>query len=199
MIINNDAELKKAISKADQLIQAIHDYAGRDFPKPCQLRFPRGYVRTANMQRNRMPFLPKGPLKDNISYTLILSDTVHWLLDRTDVSGTIKSQLIKMNMFLLGSLAESITKVYLDGKCKQGYKQRTHFLLAGDLIDQDLKDDLDWLWDMRNNMHLFLVREREHNCPYYTVTQHNRSIKAFRKLIANLSLGAAKNPDKCPP
>jgi len=187
MEINNDADLAKAISKADQLIQAIHDYAGRDFSNTWQLRFPRGYVRTASQQRKRMPFLSNGPLKENLSYTLILSDTVHWLLVRTDVSGTIKSQLVKMHLFLLGSLAESITKVYLGRKCKQGYKQRTHFLLAGDLIDQNLKDDLDWLWDMRNNMHLFLVADSEHNCPDYTVPHHDRGVRAFQKLLAKLS------------
>lgn len=186
MAINNDADLQKAIEKANGLIQEIHDYAGRDFSKTWKLRFPRGYVRTATEQRARTPFLPNGSLKDNIAYTLMLSDTTHWLLVRTDVAGTIKEQLIKMHLFLLGSLCESITKTYLKGRCGKNYKERTNFLLASGEIDQTLKDDLDWLWDMRNNMHLFLVSEREFNCPDYTIANHNRAVRAFQKMLAQL-------------
>lgn len=183
MEINNDNDLQKAIEKANVLIQAIHDYAGRDFDKRWRLRFPRGYVRTASQQRSRVSFLSNGTLKDNIAYTLMLSDTTHWLLARTDVSGTIMEQLIKMHIFLLGALCESITKIYLSGRCSKNYKKRTDFLLSVGEIDQELKDDLDWIWDMRNNMHLFLVAGREYNCPNYTVATHNRAVRAFRKML----------------
>lgn len=186
MEINNDADLQKAVEQANCLIQDIHDYAGRDFSKSWKLRFPRGYVRTATEQRARIPFLSNGSLKDNIAYTLMLSDTTHWLLVRTDVSGTIKEQLIKMHLFLLGSLCESITKIYLKGRCGKNYKERTTFLVSAGEIDQNLKDDLDWLWDMRNNMHLFLVVDREYNCPHYTVANHNRAVRAFRKMLDHL-------------
>ena len=186
MEIKNDADLAEAIEKANGLMKSIHDYAGRDFSKPFKLRFPRGYVRTASEQRGRLPFLSPGPLKDNIAYTLMLSDTTHWLLVRTDVSGTIKEQLIKMHLFLLGSLCESITKTYLKGRCGKNYKERTKFLLEANEIDQTLSDDLGWLWDMRNNMHLFLVQDREYNCPEYTISNHNRAVRAFQKLLNQL-------------
>ena len=49
---------------------------------------------------------------------------------------------------------ESVTKVYLKGKCgkKKDYKYRTTYLVAQNIIKQQLKIDLDWLWDMRNKM-----------------------------------------------
>jgi len=186
MKITTDAELATAIKQADDLIQAMHDYAGRDFTKGWKLRFPRGYVRTAEAQRQRLSFLANGVLKDNIAYTLILSDTTHWLLVRTDVSGTIKEQLIKLHLFLLGALVESITKVHLKGKCGKGYKERIAYLLDQNSINQSLKGDLDWLWDMRNNMHLFLVTNSEYSCPDYTTANHNRAVRAFKSLITTL-------------
>lgn len=183
MEIKNDAELAKAIEEANTLIQAIHDYAARDFSKNWKIRFPRGYVRTANAQRSRLSFLESGSLKNNIAYTLILSDTTHWLLVRTDVSGTIKEQLIKLNLFLLGSLSESITKIHLKGRCGKNYKERTKYLVDKGEIDAALKDDLDWIWDMRNNMHLFTVGSSEYNSPHYIVDNHNRAVRAFRSML----------------
>jgi hypothetical protein len=188
MKITNDSELATAIQEADVMIQAIHDYAARDFKKPCKLRFPRGYVRTAESARQRLAFLPAGPLKDNIAYTLILADTINWLLVRTDVYGTIREQLIKLVLFLFGALVESITKVYLKGKCgrNRNYKYRTAYLVEQNIIGQELKGDLDWLWDMRNNMHLFLVDDSEYSSPHYTTANHNRAFKAFRGLVKSL-------------
>jgi hypothetical protein len=188
MKITSDAELTSAVDSASELIQAIHDYAGRDFAKKWKLRFPRGYVRTASEHRERLPFLPSSPLKDNIAYTLILSDTTHWLLVRTDVASTIKEQLIKLHFFLLGSLVESITVAFLKGKCGKSYKKRTAYLAARNHISPDLKGDLDWLWDMRNNMHLFLVPESEYISPHYNIKAHNRAVRAFRELIQRLQL-----------
>ena len=111
MAINNDADLQKAIDQANGLIQDIHDYAVSDFSKSWMLRFPCGYVRTATEQRARIPFLSNGSLKDNLAYTLMLSDTTHWLLVRADVSGTIKEQLIKMHLFLLDRPVGPIRKI----------------------------------------------------------------------------------------
>ena len=185
--IQDDAGLAYCVEHASALIQAIHDYAGRDFTKKWKLRFPRGYVRTAQEQRQRLSFIPDGPLKDNIAYTLILADTTHWLLCRTDVTHTIQEQLIKLHLFLLGALVESITKVYLSGKCGKSYKIRTEYLVTHHHITPKLKIDLDWLWDMRNNMHLFLVPNSEYSCPDYTVANYSRGVAAFRELVNGLA------------
>jgi hypothetical protein len=188
MTISSDAELEDAVAKVNALIKGIHDYAGRRFDNRWKIKFPRGYVRTAIEQRARLPFLKDGPFKDNIAYTLILGDTTHWLLVRTDVSGTIKEQLIKLHMFLLGSLVESITKVYLKGRCGKNFKGRTQFLAENSIVSSAAKDDLDWLWDMRNNMHLFLVQDSEYASPDYTTQNYNRAVKAFQNLLKALCL-----------
>lgn len=110
MTIENDDELREAVNEVSGLIQKIQDYAGRDFSKPAQVRFPRGYLRAADECRKRVNFLPDQTLRSNIAYTIQLADVQHWLLNRTDLSGMAKEMVIKLHMFLLGTIIESVTK-----------------------------------------------------------------------------------------
>jgi hypothetical protein len=186
MPIKSDNELSKAVADVGQLLQEIQDYAGRDFSKPCKVRFPRGYIRTASEQRMRLGFLKDSVLSSNISYTLILTDVLHWLLVRTDIAATAKEMLIKLQISLLGNLVESITKVYLKGKCGKGYAERTKYMEEHNLITAQLHSELDWLWDMRNRNHLFLVTSSEYYSADYTTANYNRAAKAFQELLSVL-------------
>jgi len=122
MTISNDRELEAAAIEAGRLIQEIHDYckatnrAITTVPE-AQVRFPRGFIRSASYQRSRFPFLSDPDLKSNIAYTLMLSDTVLWLAIRTDVAGTAKDMLLKLFIFLVGTIVESTTKEYLRLSC----------------------------------------------------------------------------------
>lgn len=187
MPIQSDEELADAVMEAGQLLQQIQDYVGREFDKPAKVRFPRGFLRTAQQARTRLPFLPNSYFKSNLSYAMMLSDVQHWLLARTDISGTAKEMVIKLQIFLLGTMAESITKVYLRGKCGGNYKRRTEYMVEHEMFTQQIKDELDWLWDMRNLMHLFQVEEHEWLSTNYTVVNHNRAVKALRSLTESLS------------
>ena len=188
MVIQSDEELALKVIEAGALMQEIQDYVGRDFSRPAKVRFPRGYIRTAAEARGRIHFVKDAKLKSNISYTMILSDVQHWLLVRTDLSGTAKEMIIKLQMFLLGSIIESLTKVYLKGKCGKNFCQRTAYLKEHGIISEQLQIDIDWLWEMRNKMHLFLVDKSEWQCSDYTIANHNRAVKAFRSLIEKLSV-----------
>ncbi len=137
-------------------------------------------------------FLEDRTLRANLSYTLMMSDAVYWLLIRTDLSGMAQEMLIKLFVFIGGTLVESITKAYLKGICGKSYKARTEYLLTAGVITSGLKSELDWLWDARNNMHLFLLEGSEYVNEYNTST-HNRCVAAFRQLI--LALGT-KGPLK---
>ena len=148
--ISNDKELSEAVTKAGSLLQEIQDYCGRVNRYNAKVRFPRGYLRTASSQRERLPFVKDSDLKSNLSYTIILSDTVLWLLTRTDIAATAKDMLIKLFIFLGGSLVESITKDYLKGICGKSFKVRTQYLVGNNIIGDQLKEDLDWVWDTRN-------------------------------------------------
>ena len=187
MPITNDVELKNAVEQAGFLLQEIQDYAGRDFSKEAKVRFPRGYLRTATELRHKLAFLPKSHFKSNLSYMMMLSDVQHWLLTRTDISVTAKEMVIKLQIFLAGTVAESVSKVHLHGKCGGSYKKRIQYLCDKGTIDNDLKDELDWLWDMRNRMHIFDVTEHEWNTTAYSLRNHNRAMKAMRGLLDALN------------
>lgn len=194
MEINNDRELAGAVAKADELIQAIQDYTQREYKKDAKIRFPRGFIRTASELRRKTPFIRDRTLKTNISYMLMLSDVVHWLLIRTDIFGTAKAMLIKLFIFIGGQIAESLTKDYLAGVCakSKGYKDRTQRLLDDGIINEELKTDMDWLWDVRNNIHLFMLNEREHESDDYSTYSQIRAAKSIRALIDALSADAVR-------
>lgn len=190
MPITNDRELQQAANQASALIQEIHDYCAgtqrtiADVPE-AKVRFPRGFIRTASYQRSRFPFLNDQALKSNIAYTLILSDTVLWLSVRTDVGGTALDMLNKLFIFLIGSIIESVTKVYLHGVCGRNFEARTTFLVENGVIDTTLRDEICWVWETRNRMHLFQLEGREYENEYNR-DNHHRTIAAFRGLLAAL-------------
>ncbi len=115
-----------------------------------------------------------------------LADVQHWILVRTDLSGIAKEMVIKLQMFLLGSIVESVTKTFLHGRCGGNFCRRTQYLLDSGVIDSTLRTDIDWLWNLRNNMHLFQLDGIEWSSTEYTIANHNRAVRAFRKLLAKL-------------
>ena len=197
MPITNDQELQRVANQASALIQEIHDYCAAtnrtivDVPE-ARVRFPRGFIRTASYQRSRFSFLNDNALKSNIAYTLILSDTILWLSVRTDVGGTARDMLNKLFIFLVGSIIESVTKVYLHSICGKNFERRIEFLVENEVISNDLKNETCWVWDTRNRMHLFQLEGREYENEY-NQENHIRTIAAFRGLLAALD---ARGPYK---
>lgn len=190
MKIKNHEDLAKAAEAAGVLLQQMQNYCEEnkltwaECPE-AKVRFPRGFIRTASLQRKRLPFVEDKALRDNLAYTLILSDVILWLRLRTDLWGTPQEMLTKLYVFLVGSLCESITKEYLEGVCGRNFKKRNEFLVEKDIITKDLQKDLDWLWDTRNRMHLFQLDSPEYKNDYDNDC-HQRSIRTFRSLIASL-------------
>lgn len=191
MAIESQADLRKAVEQAGALLQQINDYCvAQDKTwaecKDAQVRFPRGFIRQAGVQRKRLSFIENASLRDNLAYTLILSDTILWLKLRTDLWGTPKHMITKLYAFLIGTLCESITKEYLAGRCGHNFKKRNDFLFEEGVIDSSTKDDLNWVWDVRNRMHLFQLDVREYENEY-TDECHTRCVSAFRRLINALA------------
>lgn len=181
MPITNDQELMQASTTVGQLLQDIQDYVGRVPSDMARVRYPRGFLRTADQHRANLTFVEDGVLRTNLAYTLMLSDAILWLLWRTDITATAKDMLIKLCVFIGGTLIESVTKEYLRGICGGSYKDRTAYLEASAIISPQLKMDLDWTWDLRNNMHLFKLEVREYENPY-SIETHNRCTGAWHGL-----------------
>jgi len=187
MPIENDHDLEAAVGQASDLLQQIQDYCSRKYNKKAKVRFPRGFLRTAGEQRARLSFVDDSDLESNLAYCLILSDTIYWVLTRTDISGTAEEMMIKMQIFIGGTLVESITKDYLKDvrNPKNTYKKRTQTLVKLGIIDDRLKEELDWIWDTRNNMHLFQLTEREY-VNEYNASSQIRAARAFREFVDTL-------------
>jgi hypothetical protein len=181
-MITNQAQLRAAVTRVSTDLQDIQDFLAQQNHHDARVRFPRGFIRTAAHFRQRFIFLKDETLRRNVAYALILSDVYRWLLNRTDVSGTAKEMIIKEGICLVGSLCESVTKDVLKDVVakKRSYKDRTQYLLDNEIVDADLKTELDWVWDTRNNEHLFLVEIREHE--RYRLSDYNRAVKALRQL-----------------
>jgi len=186
MKIENDEQLSEAVESAGAILQSIQDYVQRDFSRSAKVRFPRGYIRTAQEARGRLSCLNDRSLKSNIAYTMQLADVQHWLMMRTDLAGMAKEMVIKLQIFLLGTIVESITKVYLRGRCGRNFNRRAEYLHEHELISEELRDDIIWLWQIRNRMHLFQLDEIEWLANQYTIANHNRAVRAFRGLLEAL-------------
>ena len=186
MPISNDSELVLAALQAGNLLQEIQDYAGNRTTDLARVRFPRGYMGTAASYRQKFPFVRDPNLIANISYTFMLMDAVSWPLNRTDIAATAKEMLIKIYIFLVGTLIESVTKDYLKDICGKGYKERTQYLVAAEILNADTKEELDWVWDMRNNMHLFLLSRKEF-INSYNQNSYERCLSALNTMIEMLT------------
>jgi len=189
--IHNDNELRAAAEQAGVLLQQMQDYLHaadlHHVERPdAKVRFPRGFIRPANLQRRRLPFVENPALKDNLAYTLILSDTILWLRLRTDLWGIPKEMLTKLYVFTIGTIVESITKEYLEGICGKNFKKRNEFLVDQQVVTPELASDLDWLWDTRNRMHLFQLDAPEYENDY-NKTCHRRCVETFRSLLSSLA------------
>lgn len=194
MAIANDHQLRETAEKASALIQEMQNYLGERNTEDGKIRFPYGFIRTAKHFRARVSFLDDHTLQSNIAYTLILSDVLRWALNRMHVIGTAREMLAKQIICVMGGIAESTTKHYLRGQIgtHAGYKARTAKLVEIDAINQELKEELDWLWDTRMNEHLFLVGELEYQ--RYSVRESNRAVRAFKALRDSLETHHAAAP-----
>jgi hypothetical protein len=109
MSIRSKSELKRAAEQAGDLLQQIHDYCTENnlnwsMCDEARVRFPRGFIRQAGVQRTRLRFIEDQSLRDNLAYTLILSDVVLWVKLRTDLWGTPRHMMTKLYAFLIGTL-----------------------------------------------------------------------------------------------
>lgn len=185
-MIRSDHDLIKVAGEVNEKIQQINDYLGDRNCEEGKIRFPRGYLRSCIHHRNKYTFVKDIVLRKNIAYALLTTDVFRWILNRTDISIVAKEMLIKQGISILGSIAESITKEYLKGKPGGGknYKKRLQVLLGDGILGEELKEELEWLWDVRNNLHLMMLSDPEYN--KYKMSDYNRAICALSDLRAAL-------------
>ena len=117
-----------------------------------------------------------------MAYALIQSDVYRWLTNRTDIFGTAKEMVMKSGIALMGSICETMaidgTKGII-GK-NHSFCERCSRMVTKEIISEDLKDELHWLWKARSAIHIYEINHREHE--KYKMNDYNRAIKATREL-----------------
>lgn len=184
MSIENEQQLIEAVNECGGLVQQITDYLA-DHPRhewDARIRFPRGFLKTNANIRSRLPFIEDDTLKRNVSYALMTHQTLYWVVFRTDIGGQAREMLIKEAVCLLGAICESISifpGVPGLGRGKS-FARRMDKLLELEVIDKSARKRLEWLWDKRNQEHLYDVPFREFD--HYSNSDWYKSVKAYRAL-----------------
>ncbi len=98
---------------------------------------------------------------------------------RTDLSGTALSMVAKEGITIFGALCEWITKEAIRGHgAGRRFNVRTAKLVEMTVISVKLKEELDWIWEVRCNTHLEAIDGLEHDM--YSRQDYNRALKAYQ-------------------
>lgn len=171
-------ELSALVADTSTALQTIQDEYGRKNILAARIRFPRGFIRTANTQRTTLPNIGSEVQKRNASYALMTLDIFRWLVVRTDLSGAGLSMIVKEGISIYGALCEWLSKESLRGLgSRQRYTVRMERLVERGVITAKLKSELDWIWEIRCNSHLGEVTALEHEL--YRREDYNRAVKAY--------------------
>lgn len=191
-MIENDQQLKDRIKLINTLISEVNEYVGPDDPDEYDSReflieIPKKYIRKLSYFENCFQFLKDPIVRKNISYALQLSDFNSWILNRTDISLSVRDMFIKESIILLGSIAEAVLVTDSKGKLsnKLTFRERTQRYLEMGLITEKLKLELDWLWKARNFVHINKADEKEFG--KYSDEMYTRAINACMSLSTQLS------------
>lgn len=183
-IVLNDCDFKKAIDEINVRIQAIDEYLGpNDVSKLLEqflIRLPKKYIRTASHFKEQLAFLDNEVLRRNISYHFQLSDLNSYMLNRMHVWGVLRDLVVKFQVINMGAIAEAILASVTPKKCKTK-NLRIAFLSEGNHISEELKFEIDWLWSIRNGVHIHEINQSEIGA--YTDEMFDRSMSAVKGLI----------------
>ena len=186
-MISNEHELAEAVGAASTHLQEINDYLA-DHPQAVgRVRFPRGYLSTVNTYAARYPWMNNRVLRRNLAYQYVFGDILRWINNRTDVWGLAKEMVIKHAIVVMGSIAESLlaTSVQQLGYPEARFPSRLNRLFNEQIVDGNLRDELRWLWDSRNAIHLHEVPNVE--IEVYEAADARRAYKAVQGLETALA------------
>ena len=162
MALSSDA-IDRIVTDASEAMQLLQHQFGRDNVPAARVRFSRGFLRTAAECRSGLPNLGTEVQRCNASYGLMTVDIFRWLVIRTDLSGAALSMIVKESIAVYGAMCEWLAKEALHGNGKgKPYVKRTEKLVELGILDQALKDELNWIWDVRCNEHFHEVTSLEH-------------------------------------
>ena len=192
--IDSDEDLKAAVDAVGAGLQEISHYLSSNPTAQGRVRFPRGFLGTVGQHSKKYSWIEKEVLKRNLSYQYIFYDVLRWVSNRTDVSGTASEMIYKHAIVVISSIAEGLLAAaanqldYVEGK----FPKRLKHLLTDEIITQKLHDELTWMWDARQAVHVHIVNDLEWE--KYKVTDARRASKAVKELEEALNLHFSTPP-----
>jgi len=163
LAIKNRFDLHKSVVLVDHHLQAITDYLAVEPKNSGRIRFPRGFIGTVDSHSKKFAWMNNYTLRRNLAYQLIYYDVLKWVGNRTDLSGLALQMLYKNAIVLQATIAES---VLIESSKQAQFKERRfqkvvdRFVEVG-IFDASTSDDLEWLWGLRNEIHLHLLEDIE--------------------------------------
>ena len=192
MPIRSSVELAAAVEAVGRNLQEIQDYVAANPADSAKIRFPRGFIRTADHFRSQLSFILDRQARDNLAYSLILSDVYRWLTNRTDLFGTAREMVYKAGVVLAGSVCETMAVKFTAGAIGRSvrFKVRCDRMVVHEMITASLRSELHWLWDARSAIHMCDIEFREYE--RYNLSAYNRAISCIRNLRDQLDAYATE-------
>ena len=187
MEIKNDEELALAVEAVSDYLQSISNYLKDNPEKSAKFKFPRKYLNTVHNYQSKFSWIRNFYLSKNIAYHYQFIDVLRWIGNSTDLYGPVKNVLYKHAIVISGSIAEAFVTAtakkleYVESK----FPGRIKRLNRDGIISNKLLADLNWLWDLRNGIHLHLIEETEHES--YKVSSVKKSFKIVKSLETELT------------
>lgn len=170
-------KISKDLKELEELI-----WKNYQLPINAKINFPQGVLRRAEEKRTLLSFISSDVLKRNLSYHLMLADFYNWFLNRFDISLTGQEILIKESICLYGNITAALLKDVVSKN--KNVKECIDALFEQEIIDENLKEELEWLWDIRNKEHIEGLEEWEFK--KYSVEDFNRASGTWDALLGSL-------------
>ena len=177
----SDKDIEELALTASSAMQELQNELGRKNIVAARVRFPRGYITTADANRATLPDIGTEVQRRNATYALMNIDVLRWMVVRTDISASALSMIVKNAICIRGAICEWMTKEGTRGHASnRPYKQRTEKLVELGIIDEALSQELDWVWDIRCREHIHEIDTLEHDT--YSRDDYNRALRAYSGL-----------------
>ncbi|MEQ8627774.1 hypothetical protein [Ekhidna sp.] len=178
------------------MIASLHneeDVINYNIDPSNQIRFPRGFLRTLNENREFIWFITDEELKTRIAQQMMLRDTLHWLWLKTDILAHAREMLIKQQLINLGTIVEAMA-VFLtqDGSRRErsSVYTRLDLLQTRNRISPRVNRNCKELWECRRQIHLHLIEGGD------DVRYNNENYVAWHQSVGDMiaELSATMNP-----
>jgi hypothetical protein len=175
-----------ALGEASWILEQVSNGLAREVNDNLRLRFPRGFLHTAQTHRQAFPFVKSGLLRKNLGYAFMLADVYWWILYRTDLASVPQDMVVKAALALQGGIVEALLNDALAGIMGKhaSFRKRTEKLVELKIIAGALEGELNWLWEMRNQQHLYGLSISEFD--FYKRGDLERAMAAVESLMAAL-------------